>query len=194
MAASIKLSRGTENTFDHDMPVAVHDCRTSCGARLIAESANKPWNPAWADGLSSPRFEAPPNAPPPLNDSEMRSFHTQAEKQGLGDRKTLAQYRKVTVGISLSAGHYSGWENRDIPINGEALVYVKNIGEYITPVTVKAGISRGEIQIQGCHLVQQWEHVFRFIGNPGTWVVSVDAPTDVYMLHIEVWTKDIYAN
>lgn len=71
-----KIVEGTENTFDHDMPVAVHDCRTSCGARLIAESANKPCNPAWADGLSSPRFEAPPSTATAQRFRNARLSHT----------------------------------------------------------------------------------------------------------------------
>ena len=38
-------------------------------------------------------------------------------------------------------------------INGEALVYVKNIGVFVTPAVVRAGPCSGEIQTQGLPLV-----------------------------------------
>ena len=207
-----EITEGVASAFDHGNRIAVHDCLTSCGAKLIACSAmadEKPSEvmmaastvtmPGRLEDPRQPQLKPLPKAPPPLEDYQMQPFHQQAEKQGLGDRKTLAQYHKVASGLSINSSHSNGWDNDKLPINGEALVYVKNINPpiiigMITNVNVQAGILGKSIESQSLLLPSQTEHIFRFINSTfGHWYISVDAPTDVYMLQVEIWTRGSYA-
>jgi hypothetical protein len=147
------------------------------------------------DDPGYPKLEAMPKAPPPLEDYQMRGFHRQAEKQGLGDRKTLGRYVLVANGISMNSGYSNGWESYNIPINEEALVYVKNIhGIFITPVNVRAGILSINLQQQGILLPPGFNHIFKFRNQVGKWYLSVGSATDAYMLEYEVWTRVKYAD
>ena len=148
----------------------------------------------WHDKSAQPRFEAMPKAPLPLGNDQMQPFHTQAEKQGLGDRETLAQYRRVTTGLAMNSGHSSGWSEDNVRINREALVYIKSMSPHGTQVSVQVIKPRG---------VQEWEYgpvlpfgecIFKFTGNMGEWYFAVDSKlSDAYMLKIEIWTKVDYA-
>jgi uncharacterized Zn-binding protein involved in type VI secretion len=195
------IIEGAPRTFDHGKQIARHGDKVACGATLISRgNVDVPviQNTAWQDDPGYPRFEQTPPPPPPLTDSEMQPFHKQAEKQGLGDKKTLAQYIRVQEGVSLNSGHSNGWESYDVPVNGEALIYVKNVNPTpigsITPVNVRAGVLLKNVQEQQQILISNREHIFRFTNNVGYWYISIGASTDVYMLKFEVWTRQTYAN
>jgi uncharacterized Zn-binding protein involved in type VI secretion len=179
------IVEGAPKAFDRGKPIARHGDKVACGATLISRN-------------NKIVITVMPQAPPPLAAHEMKDFHKQAEKQGLGDRKTLAQYRLVTSGTSMNSGHSNGWETYNAPINGEALIYVKNINPTpigsITHVIVKAGIYPHDVHVQQQILGASVEHIFRFTNRVYEWYIAVNAPTDIYMLKFEIWTKDFYAD
>jgi uncharacterized Zn-binding protein involved in type VI secretion len=215
---------GVQTVFVEGMLAAHVGSKTACGATItsgspdtfvddsasvIDKSIQMPEGPLYAamsdntvtDAVNQNneqrvlRFEALPKAPPPLEEYQMEDFHRQAEQQGLGDKKSLAQYHRVENGIASGASN--GWTTYSAPINGEAWVYVENINPglvgSIPPVTVRAGILPNEVQEQTSPLPTGKKHVFRFINRMGKWYISVGA-LDVYMLRVEVWTKMMYAD
>ena len=216
-----EITEGAANAFDHGNRIAVDGCHTSCGAQLIAgftrdqeahvgtqapvqtavqtvaaaagNSVAAASAPDWRDDPKYPRIESMPKAPPPLENYQMKPFHNQAEKQGLGDRKTLAQYQLVETGFSTGASN--GWE-KQVPINGEALVYVKNINGgpvgIVTPTVVEAGIVRKNTQTQTELLLYGKEYIFKFINEVNYWYISISSPVDVYMIQFEIWHRVTY--
>jgi len=113
------------------------------------------------------------------------------QKQGLGDKEISAQYDLTARGISIKSREVKSDMMSYGFINGEALVYIKNIDltNFATPVTVRAGSVYEDAQEQTHLILAGRTHIFRFTSRVGQWHIAIGASSDMYMLVYEVWNR-----